>query len=73
MFNFFESLFNIISSVVEFFKNSYQTVINVFNMTIDGFHFVIGFYQIIPDFLKPFLFALLSIAVIKMVINLGGS
>lgn len=73
MFKFFETLFNFIGSIVEFIKNAYQTVIEVYNMTIDGFGFVQGLYQLVPEFLLPFMTALLAIAVIKLVINLGGS
>lgn len=73
MFQFFESLFNIISSAIDFILNTFSSVIDLFQNAVLGINFMTLAVALMPGFLQPILIALIGVAVIKLVLNMGGN
>lgn len=71
MFQFFESLLNIIKSVVAFFVNSVSSVIDLFVNVSQGLVLTSLIFQYLPGFLSVIFVSLLGIAIVKLVLSLG--
>lgn len=73
MFQFFETLLNLISTGIDFILNSFQQVIALFTNAVSGLAFISLAFNYMPGFLQPILVSLLGIAVVKFILNLGGN
>lgn len=71
MFQFFESLLNIIKSVVAFFVNTANSVIDLFVNVSQGLVLTSLIFQYLPGFLQVIFVSLLGIAIVKLVLSFG--
>ena len=73
MFQFFETFFNIVSSVVNFFTSTFNSIVDLFQNALLGIGFISSGIQWMPGFLQPIFFTLLGVAVVKLILNMGGN
>lgn len=73
MFQFFETLFNMISSVVGFVVKSLANVTQLFINAAQGVAFVSFVFAYMPGFLQIIIASLLGLAVVKFILNFGRS
>lgn len=71
MFQFFESLLNIIKSVIAFFVNTVNSVIDLFVNVSQGLVLTSLIFQYLPGFLQVIFVSLLGIAIVKLVLSFG--
>ncbi len=72
MFQFFESLLNFISSVVDFIISGFQSVAALIVNCTMGVTYLLTAVGFMPVFLVPFITALIGLAVVKFVLSFGG-
>lgn len=72
MFQFFDSLFGILGSIIDFFANVTHLVIDFFENTLDGLAFLAICVGYLPPFIVPIVTCLLGVAVVKFVLSMGG-
>ena len=73
MFQFFETLFDLISSVIGFFVNTNASVGRLFINAFEGVVFVSFIFGYMPGFLSIVIASLLGLAVVKFILNFGGN
>lgn len=73
MFQFFETFFNIVSSVVNFFTSTFNSIVDLFQNALLGIGFISSSFQWMPGFLRPIVFTLVGVAVVKLILNMGGN
>lgn len=71
--DFFKSLGDIISSIVDFIVDFFEGLINFFLSLPDYIEIIFEFIDIIPDFAKAFIIMLISAALIFIVIGRRGT
>lgn len=72
MFQFFDALFNIIGTVVNFIVTSIQMIINMFLFIIQGFTYMLGVIGAMPDFAKAAIIATVGFSLIITIIHFGS-
>lgn len=71
MFQFFESVLNFISSIVDFVINTFtQVTVLIGNATL-GVVYLMAAVNFLPVFLVPFVTALIGIAIVKFILSFG--
>ena len=72
MFAFFDTIINLISSVITFLSNSIKMIVQLFGMTVQGVLYLQSVSAYLPPFVLPFILSIILIAVIKFILSLGS-
>lgn len=71
MFQFFDSILNLIKSVIGFVVNTFNSVIDLFINVGQGLVLTSLIFQFLPGFLSVIFLSLLGIAIVKLILSLG--
>ncbi len=72
MFAFFDTIINLISSVITFLGNSIKMIVQLFGMTVQGVLYLQSVSAYLPSFVLPFILSIILIAVFKFILSLGS-
>lgn len=72
MFAFFDTIINLISSVITFLSNSIKMIVQLFGMTVQGVLYLQSVSAYLPSFVLPFILSIILIAVFKFILSLGS-
>lgn len=72
MFQFFDGLVSLISSIISFVINFFAGLLNLFKMMAESLVFITECIGYLPPFLIVFVTAIIGFSIILMIINHGG-
>ena len=72
MFQFFESVANILKTVVNFIVDLVQMLFNLIGLIVKGFGFLTRVVAELPPFLIPFAMGFVALAILYQVLNKGS-
>ena len=71
MFKFFDTIIDLIGTLVAMIKMVFESVINIFTTAIKGVTFSFEVIHLAPPFLHVFLTTLLGIGIAKFILSMG--
>lgn len=72
MFQFFDGLVSLISSIISFIVNFFTGLLNFFKMIAESLVFITECIGYLPPFLIVFVTAIIGLAIILQIVNHGG-
>lgn len=72
MFQFFDNIFTLISTLVDMTVRTFQNVMDLFDRAGQGLAFAVMTIGFMPYFIIPVLISLLSVAVVKLILSFGA-